>query len=169
MKGNPNGVNNRRNWMAGDSIADPSFDKADRNSEKDVLGDEKPPSGLTLIAFLLLLSGTMNLAYSALDLIAAIASGNGLRVVFESGIIGLGIIMIVSGWGLGNWEQWGLLGAIVSNILLASFSTIGLILDLDPTSPFYILSDPIYAIVSVATSLIIIFYLVRPEIRHKFD
>ena len=147
----------------------PSFSTADRNSQQTAKGGEKPPSGLTLIAFLLLLSGAMNLGYAALDITAAIASGNGMRVVFESGIIGLGIIMIVSGWGLGNWKQWGLLGAIVSNVLLAAFSTLGVILNLDPTSPFYIPSDPVYAIISIATSLIIIFYLVRPEIRHKFD
>jgi hypothetical protein len=147
----------------------PSLSRADRNSQQTGTSSQKPPSGLTLIAFLLLVSGAMNLAYSALDITAAIAAGNGLRIAFELGIIGLGIIMIFSGWGLGNWKQWGLLGAIVSNILLAAFSTLGVILDLDPTSPFYISSDPIYAIISIATSLIIIFYLVRPEIRHKFD
>jgi len=77
---------------------------------------------------------------------------------------GTGLLMLVSGWGLARWKKWGFYGAIVSNGILLAYILIGAAFSL-----LYCSIDPVWTVLGIAMILIIMHYLLRPDIRTRFQ
>jgi hypothetical protein len=141
----------------------PSFSRVDRHTDEPGANNEKPPGGLSAIAIVLVVIGVENLFFglptplvvSSVDLVSMISS------LVRSGI---GLLMLVSGWGLGRWKKWGFYGAIASNGILLAYILIGVAFSLA-----YCSINPVWTVIGIATILLIMIYLLRPGIRTRFQ
>jgi lysylphosphatidylglycerol synthetase-like protein (DUF2156 family) len=112
------------------------------------------PLGVAILAFLQILGG---LAYIALGGLAVLAAGLagifGFILLFAGAVLLIvGIIGLIVGFGLWNMRSWAWLWAIIINIL-------GIILSLPA---------PAANALGIVISIIIIVYLLTPDIKSRF-
>ncbi len=112
------------------------------------------PLGVAILAFLQILSGLLYIFVGGLAVLAAGFTGF-LGILFLVGgavMLLVGIIGLIIGFGLWGMKSWAWLWAIIVNILGIIFSFAG---------------DPVN-VMGIAISIIIIIYLMTPDIKSRF-
>ncbi|TFG11691.1 hypothetical protein EU537_11625 [Candidatus Thorarchaeota archaeon] len=142
----------------------PSFSKANHHTRESGIADGPPPGGLSAIAIVLVAIGIENLIFGLPDPMLFIGLVDFVGIAFALVRSGTGLLMLVSGWGLARWKKWGFYGAIVSNGILLAYILIGAAFSL-----VYCSIHPVWTVAGIAMILIIIHYLLRPDIRTRFQ
>ena len=132
-----------------------------RNESNEWLEEEKGPEkplGLRLIALVLVING---IQYS---ISGSIYLGDFMAPYYPIGsalLLVLGVAFVIVGKGLANWRRWALFGTVVLNIIAGSIAAMLLL------GGIY---APDYSIIlGIMINLIIVVYLLRPNVRAQFE
>lgn len=112
------------------------------------------PLGVVILALLQILSGLFYVVAGGLAVLAAGLAGIFGIILLLAGAVLLivGIVGLIIGFGLWNMRSWAWLWAIIINILGIIFS----------------LGNPAQNALGIIVSLIIIIYLMTPDIKSRF-
>ena len=112
------------------------------------------PLGVTILALLQILSGLFWLVTGGLAVAAAGLAGIFGIILLLAGavLVIIGIIGLIIGFGLWNMRSWAWIWAIIINILGIIFS----------------LTNPLQNALGIIISLIIVIYLMTPDIKSRF-
>jgi len=142
----------------------PSIPGANRHPHEPGADDGRPPGGISAIAIVLVVIGIENLFFGLPNPMLFVGLVDFVGIAFGFVRSGTGLLMLVSGWGLARWKKWGFYGAIVSNGILLAYILIGAAFSL-----LYCSIDPVWTVLGIAMILIIMHYLLRPDIRTRFQ
>jgi hypothetical protein len=108
------------------------------------------PKGLGIVAALQIVMG---FAFSCIGLFSLIMAGS----LYGFVLIGAGVVTFILGWELENLTLWAWMGTIV----VFTLGLVGFILGGS-------WSDPLWNVLNIAPSLVIIVYLLLPGVRSRF-
>lgn len=141
----------------------PSISRTNSQTHESSADNDRPPGILSGIAVSLVLNG-IPLLLSYRSFIGATFSGDFLIFLEYTLPFGTGLLMFASGWGIARLERWSLYSAIFSLgifiVILYLHSALG-------SYPFSL--NRVWAILSIAIYLMMMLYLLRPDIRSRFQ